>query len=102
MPQTKQLPCCARKTSRLNINKAELGRLARRAARAPENPVWRERIAAAKHQVKMAEQAIVDHEAEHADHAFEPSYTGMVCDVMVMRDGGGDQCGLPASTHRSA
>jgi hypothetical protein len=37
-------------------------------------------------------------------HPFEPSYTGMVCERMVMRDGGGDQCGLPADhpIHREA
>lgn len=28
-------------------------------------------------------------------HNFEPSWTGMVCEKMVMRDGGGDACGLP-------
>lgn len=27
-------------------------------------------------------------------HEFQPSFTGMVCESMVMRDGGGDQCGL--------
>lgn len=37
-----------------------------------------------------------------ADHPFEPSYTGMVCEAMVMRDGGGDQCGLPAEAHAKA
>jgi len=33
-------------------------------------------------------------------HEFKPSYSGMVCEQMVMRDGGGDACGLPASAHR--
>lgn len=28
-------------------------------------------------------------------HDFEASYTGMVCGQMIMRDGDGDQCGLP-------
>lgn len=37
-----------------------------------------------------------------ADHDFEPSHTGMVCERTVMRDGGGDQCGLPAEAHRRA
>lgn len=36
---------------------------------------------------------------EQVTHAFQPSHTGMVCDVMVMRDGGGDQCGLPPEAH---
>jgi hypothetical protein len=41
-------------------------------------------------------------EAASTPHPFEPSYSGMVCERMVMRGGGGDQCGLPsgAAIHR--
>lgn len=37
--------------------------------------------------------------ADQVDHPFQPSHTGMVCEAMVMRDGGGDQCGLPPEAH---
>jgi hypothetical protein len=29
-------------------------------------------------------------------HEFIASHSGMVCEAMVMRDGGGDACGMPA------
>lgn len=35
------------------------------------------------------------------DHPFSPSYTARVCDAMVMRNGGGDQCGMPPEAHRT-
>jgi len=36
-------------------------------------------------------------DAEGIDpHPYGDSYTGMRCGAMVMRHGGGDQCGLPA------
>ena len=31
-----------------------------------------------------------------APHEYKDGYSGMVCDAMVMRDGGGDACGLPS------
>jgi len=38
---------------------------------------------------------------EPPDHPFDPSHTGMVCEHLVFRDGGGDQCGLPPEAHTS-
>lgn len=41
------------------------------------------------------------HDGEVTDHPFTvgEGATGTVCTAMVMRDGGGDSCGLPASAH---
>lgn len=38
------------------------------------------------------------------NHEFKPSHSGMVCEQMVMRDGGGDACGEPpnATVHKPA
>lgn len=33
------------------------------------------------------------------DHPFKPSFSGMVCEQMVMRNGGGDQCGESPQRH---
>lgn len=30
-------------------------------------------------------------------HPYQAGHSGMVCDAMVMRDGHGDSCGLPAN-----
>lgn len=40
-------------------------------------------------------------EPQKVAHAFEPSHSGMVCGRMVIRDGYGDSCGLPADAHGS-
>lgn len=40
-----------------------------------------------------------DPEGALAEHRFEPSHTGMVCDKMVMRDGSGEPCGRPFDEH---
>lgn len=36
---------------------------------------------------------------ELVEHEFLPSHTGMVCERMIMRDGHGEDCGLPADVH---
>lgn len=47
-------------------------------------------------QIYAAENGRVAKLAEGVEvHGYEPSRTGMCCGAMVMRDGGGDQCGLP-------
>lgn len=65
----KQQPCCARRTSKLRMDQQDLARIARRAARYPESPRWKDAIAKQKKVIAMDKQAIIDHEAEHAGEA---------------------------------
>ena len=63
----KQSPCCARKAGAVLRTKGEVGRLARRLASQPHrHDYWMPQIERAKAEVKAAEAAKVDHEAEHA------------------------------------
>jgi hypothetical protein len=63
--------CCSRGQSRLVMAKRDLGRLAQKAALADQRNHNITRLKAAmveqRKVIKMAEQAIVDHEADHAD-----------------------------------
>lgn len=70
MPQTKMSPCCARYAGKITAAKADLHRVAKRAAIADEksHPMgpWRKRIDEAKITIANAEKYLTDHEAEHA------------------------------------
>ena len=66
----KQPVCCARLSSRLVMEKAALGRLAHKAAASEQRarPIRNlsEKIAELRTSIAETEQAIVDHEADHA------------------------------------
>lgn len=70
MPQTKQTPCCARFSARLVMEKANLRRLAQRAAKRADRGLsivdLQLKIEENKAAIKQVEDAIVDHEARHA------------------------------------
>lgn len=59
-------PCCARREAQKLRAEDDLRRIAKRAAKTPDNPKWKIQIAAAKTIVAEARQNVVDHEAEHA------------------------------------
>jgi hypothetical protein len=65
----KMQPCCARHASKLNIERANLARLARLAARASANPRLAEQIRASKANIAELEARALAHEGEHADAA---------------------------------
>lgn len=66
----KQKPCCARQRWKLQTVQADLARVARKASNAAAKgrptDVWVPRIAECKRLIAMAEQNVVNHEAEHA------------------------------------
>jgi hypothetical protein len=65
--------CCARMKAKLAAAEGDLKRNAIRAASAEQkgHPMgrWKLRIANDKEAVRRAKQAIIDHDAEHADDA---------------------------------
>ena len=70
MPQIKQPVCCARRTAKLTMDKANLTRLAKktatRSAKGLDISNFVAKIAECKAVIEADEQAIIDHEAEHA------------------------------------
>ena len=70
MPQTKQSPCCARRTAKLVMDEANLRRLAQRAAKRAEQGLsitdLQVKIDEAKAIIALDKVAITDHEADHA------------------------------------
>jgi wobble nucleotide-excising tRNase len=72
MPVTtiKQPVCCARRTAKLTMDRANLGRLAQKAAAREQKNLditaLKAKIEECKAVVEADKQAIIDHEAEHA------------------------------------
>lgn len=69
----KMLPCCARAHHRVQQNKSEIARLAKNASRFAANgkstKKTLELIAAEKASLEQSLEALVDHEAAHADES---------------------------------
>lgn len=70
MPQTKQMPCCARRTAKLIMDEANLRRLAQRAAKRAEQGLsivdMQRKIEEAKNVIALDKVSIAEHEADHA------------------------------------
>lgn len=70
MPNVKMPPCCARRTAKLTMDKANLARLAQKTAIAAEKNRDTTRLVLKIEECKAIiandEQAVIDHEAEHA------------------------------------
>lgn len=64
--KTKSPPCCARLESKLIMDKAELARVARRAARVPEQRRYQDEIVAMKAKIAETKRTLEAHEADHA------------------------------------
>lgn len=67
----KQLPCCSRRTGKLFHDQNNLHNLAKKAAFADAHgrdiSKFKKLIAETKAAIEVDKQAIIDHEAEHAD-----------------------------------
>ena len=66
---TKEAPCCARKTGCVTREEANLRTVIRKAGSQPHRwkTFWEPRVATAKATLAQARQAVIDHEADHAD-----------------------------------